>query len=455
MNKSIRIALFALGILILGMVLITQVAPKLAPQAAPLATATSSPPASVPFELGSIEDFYSVIQKIIASPATQAQAQADELWQFLVDSQRVPLVLAEHIIFLYKGEAQRVEWYGVFNNWGEPGLEGNQIGETDLWYQHLAAPVASRIEYKIVLNGQEWILDPANPDTQMSGLTGENSILTMPGFTVTDESQMRSEVKAGTLTGDLIIDSQSLGYAVNYRVYLPVGYEEMQALPVLYVLDGNDFADERMGALPTILDNLIADGRIDPVVVVFVDSRQPGNLDNNRREIEFLLNPEMHALFITAELVPEIDRAFRTDPQPEARTIMGVSYGGLSAIYIAASQSAVFHNIAAFSPSLWVLDSPQYLPDPQYVEGSQKMLGPTNAATVCGGDTAIPCPRLPIKVFLTTGIPGWDVGDFSILVQTLVDQNYPVEFHKTKEGHSWSAWRGLSDEMLIYFFGSD
>jgi enterochelin esterase-like enzyme len=316
-------------------------------------------------------------------------------------------------------------------------------------------PPASRMEYKIVLNGQEWVIDPANPETQASGLTGNNSVVTMPGFVVTDESRARVDAAAGTLTNEMSIGSTNLGFTVNYRVYLPLGYEDLQTLPVLYVLDGNDFVDDHMGALPTILDNLITDGRIKPVIVVFVDSREPDNPQANRREMEFLAQPLEHAQFIADELIPTIDAAYQTDPRPEARTILGVSYGGLSAIYIAASRTDIFQNIAAFSPSLWVLDNPEYLTDPRYVEGSQVMYAPVQAATICGGDTAITCPSLPMKVFLTAGVPDWDVGDFSVLVKTLESQNYPLEYIRVNEEHTWSAWRGLSDEMLIFLVRTD
>jgi len=428
-------------------------------------TLTAAPPTQViltptqetiqPVKLDTLKDFYLLLNKISTSSPSSAQALADDVWQTLVKNHRVPLHLRDQVVFFYKGEAESVEWRGAFNSWGAPGLEGVRIGETDLWYQVLAVPPASRMEYKIVLNDQDWIVDPANPDRQLSGATGENSVLTMPGFMVTDESQPREGVTPGTLTDETSIFSANLGYTVNYRVYLPAGYEDMQALPVLYVLDGNDFLDDRMGALPIILDNLMADERIQPALVVFVDSRQPGNPQVNRREMEFLAHPLEHALFISDELVPAIDDAYQTDPRPEARTIMGVSFGGISAIYIAASQPDVFHNLAAFSPSLWVLDHPQNLSDPLYVEGSQVMFAPVQAATICGGETSISCPSLPIKVFLTAGLPSWDVGDFSILVATMEKQNYPLEFHQVNEGHTWSAWRGLSDEMLTYFYADE
>lgn len=221
------------------------------------------------------------------------------------------------------------------------------------------------------------------------------------------------------------------------------------------MLDGNDFLDERMGSLPNVLDNMTADGRIEPVLVVFIDSREPGHPEKNRREDEFLVHPIEHAQFIADELVPVIDRDYHTDPRPDARLIMGVSYGGLSASYIAAAQPDVFHNLAAFSPSFWVLNSPQFLPSQEQRDGSSQMLPEINAATECGGETTYTCPRLPLKVFMATGLPNWDVGDLSNLINKLEKQGYPVEYHQVNEGHTWNNWRGLSDEMLIYFFGND
>jgi enterochelin esterase family protein len=403
--------------------------------------------------IDTLRDLQVLFKEIRTAAPVTAQAHADELWQTLVSSQRVPLILGTQVVFFYKGQAEQVNWRGSFNSWGVPGLEGARIGQTDLWIAYLELPEASRAEYKIVLNGKDWLVDPVNPNTTFSGLTGVNNVVALPGFTVTDESQKRRDVTPGTLDGSLSIASRYLGYTVNYWVYTPVGYENLKQLPTLYVLDGNDFVDERMGALPNVLDNVIASGRIQPVLAVFVDERDPSNLQFNRREDEFLVHPVEHAQFIANELVPAIDRAYRTDPRPEARVVMGVSYGGLSAIFIAASQSNVFHNVAAFSPSLWVLDSPQYLTNPRQVEGTRSMLPPIQAATECGSDTSFQCPRLPIKVFLTVGLAGWDVGDFNDLVDTLKQQGYPVEFHQVREGHTWDHWRGLSDEMLIYFFG--
>ena len=437
------------------------------PPAAPLSAAQAAPPpaqaavvspqaAVRPMGVDTFDDVKAVFKEITSLAPAPAQARADELWQTLVARGRVPWTDGTKVVFFYKGQAEQVNWRGSFNAWGEPGLAGARVGQTDLWIAYTEFPEASRAEYKIVLNGEDWVVDPANPNTAFSGLNGANNVVTLPGFSVSDESKKRAEVTPGALTGDLTLNSQALGYAVNYRVYMPAGYEGLARLPVIYVLDGNDFGDERMGALPNVLDNLIADGRIAPALAVFIDSREPGNPQRNRREDEFLVRPVEHARFVAGELVPVVDGAYRTDPRPDARVIMGVSYGGLSAYYLAASQSAVFHNLAAFSPSLWVLDSPQYVTDQKQLEGSRQMLPAVSGpAIACGGDTGYTCPRLPVKIFLSAGLATWDVGDFRNLAETLDQQGYPLEFHQVREGHTWDNWRGLTDEMLLYFFGKD
>ncbi len=444
------------GVLILlAMLLLFTTACTPRQPASPTETITAIGIASTPVVIENFEDMREVLKEIHTLPAVEAQARADQVWQYLVVSKRVPLVLGTQVFFLYKGNADQVSWSGSFNKWSTPGLEGTRVGQTDLWLAYTEFPEASRAEYKIITNGKDWINDPVNQHTTFSGLTGTNNVVTLDGFAVTDESDKRDNELHGALTDDLSISSNVLGYGINYRVYLPSGYESLENLPAIYVLDGNDFSDDRMGALPNILDNLIADGRIKPIVAVFIDSREPGNLQNNRREDEFLVHPIEHARFIADELVPMIDGAYRTDPHPDARVIIGVSYGGLSAYYIAASQSSVFHNLAAFSPSLWVLANPEYVADPKQLEGSQKMLQAVDEhALACGGDTGFPCPRLPIKIFISAGLPDWDVGDFRSLVRDMETQDYPVEFISVKEGHSWDNWRGLSDEMLIYFFGT-
>ena len=65
---------------------------------------------------------------------------------------------------------------------------------------------------------------------------------------------------AGTLGDNQIFDSESLGYRLQYRVYLPEGIEGFDSLPVLYVTDGQWYINQ--GGLPEILDRTIEKGHL-------------------------------------------------------------------------------------------------------------------------------------------------------------------------------------------------
>ncbi len=150
----------------------------------------------------------------------------------------------------------------------------SRIGLSDVWMRVYPFPEAARLDYKLVRNGT-WILDPANPHQQWSGF-GPNSELRMPAWVFPSETVRDPQVPAGAFTPSLSLASTNLGYTVRYRVYTPAGYDALSDLPVVYVTDGHEYADDRLGAFRIVLDNLIADGRAEPAIAVFIDPRVNG-----------------------------------------------------------------------------------------------------------------------------------------------------------------------------------
>ena len=69
-------------------------------------------------------------------------------------------------------------------------------------------------------------------------------------------------------------------------------------LPALYITDGQWYISR--GELPALLDGEIAAGNIEPVLVVFVDSRNPDNLQQNRRNQQFFCNPRYVDFLLTS-----------------------------------------------------------------------------------------------------------------------------------------------------------
>ena len=239
----------------------------------------------------------------------------------------------------------------------------------------------------------------------------------------------REDIVHGTLSENITLSSKILGYNVNYRVYTPAGYETLENLPVIYVTDGQDYANPGMGALVNVLDSLIAGKRIKPVIGVFIDPRDPTTGDN-RREQELIpdsLDTCPFCDFVAEELVQAVDTAYETDLSPDTRAILGFSLGGMFTAHIGLAYPDTFHQIAIQSPYIsgeWIYDTYQQ------------------------------AERLPLQVFLSHGT--YDVGAGSPrLCDILKERGYPLLYIETHEGHSYGNVRGLLDDMLIFFFGAE
>jgi enterochelin esterase family protein len=378
----------------------------------------SSHPQTAP-EYPTFDSFVQALEQIALAGS---QREADAFWKALVDSGQVPFIAGDRVAFLYRGRARSVQWVGDFTGWetGAP-LKGRRAGKSHLWVAYATFPRNARLEYRLVVNGRDAVPDPANPLQQWGGF-GPNSVVAMPDYRFPDVVIPRADVPAGELRDPVLLDSAELGYTVGIQVYTPVGYPALSELPSIYVSDAHEYADPRMGAMPIVLDNLIADARIEPLIAVFIDPRDP-KTGVNRRQDEFLSNPA-YAAFIARELVPYVDRAYKTAPSPDKRAILGVSYGGVNAAYSALTYPDMFHLVA--------MQSPAFVDDTLY-------------------QAYRTAERLPLKVFLSAGYP-WDF-DARTIRDILQDKGYPLHYQEAPEGHSWGQWRSQIDDLLVYFWG--
>ncbi len=343
----------------------------------------------------------------------------DPFWDIVVATGQMPLVFGETVVFLYRGLADSVIWRGDF------AAPYERHGQTDLWWMVRQFEADARLDYEILLNSSDYILDPLNPFTQVGGL-GTRSVVRMPKYVYPEFTLSRDDAEHGSFSDDFTLPSQNLTYDVSYRVYTPARYETQESLPVIYVTDGQDYANPGMGAMVNVLDNLIADERVGPVIAVFIDPRDPITGDN-RREQE-LVPDSVDACpfcdFVALELVPTIDAAYRTDPSPDARALVGFSLGGMFTAHMGLAYADVFHQIAIQSP---------------YVSGEWLF------------DTYQEAARLPLRVFLSHGT--YDGGAASLRLRDILEANdYPLLYIETHDGHSYGNVRGTLDDLLIYFF---
>jgi enterochelin esterase-like enzyme len=158
--------------------------------------------------------------------------------------------------------------------------------------------------------------------------------------------------------------STALGTDRRMLVYTPPDYQKSSArYPVLYLLHGAG-SDENSwterGRAHVILDNLIADGKLKPLVVVmpfgFAMARAPGAARGDASENK--IQREGFAKDFFQDVMPLVDSKFRVLTDREHRAIAGLSLGGAQALAIGLTHLELFSRIAGFSPAMGASNNP-------------------------------------------------------------------------------------------------
>jgi enterochelin esterase-like enzyme len=201
-------------------------------------------------------------------------------------------------------------------------------------------------------------LDPGNSHTKRDGAAISNTFL-VPGH----QSELFAvrPVAHGTVSA-IWYDSPKLGRARRTLVYTPPGYEAgSKRYPVLYLLHGG-MGDEDSwlgnGRAPQILDNLIAEGKILPMIAVFpnVNASQTASQDY-MQEFEpqgSFFNMDFPDSLVT-DLVPFIDKTFRTQKGSPNRAIAGLSMGGAHALWAAFRHTGTFDWVESMSGGYMIM----------------------------------------------------------------------------------------------------
>jgi enterochelin esterase family protein len=240
-------------------------------------------------------------------------------------------------IFIYRGEAREVGISGDMNGWSEQKDLLSRLPGTDLFYFCGEYPADSRLEYRLVIDGTAG-LDRLNPRVSLFG-RGSNSEAPMTGYIPPPEVQPAPPAAKGSVEEFLIASKQS-GMSRTATVYLPMGYASSSGrYPVLYLNDA--FGALKFGSMVNVLDNLIRQGRIPPLIAVLLPSV-------GDRMVEYSMNPRFEA-FMVEDAVPAVDRHYRTRPSPQFRAVGGISAGATAALSLAISHPDLFGKCMAQS----------------------------------------------------------------------------------------------------------
>ncbi|MGC4108474.1 MAG: alpha/beta hydrolase-fold protein [Thermomicrobiales bacterium] len=349
---------------------------------------------------------------------------------------------------------------------GEPADKTlRHLAGTDVWYRSYRFMADVRIDYTFVVNDSlkpfhgpdvdrdeirarmaRAVNDPRNPATVVQpwmeiredGYRADASILALP------EAppfvwKGRRDVPHGTIARDQFT-SAILGNEREVIVYTHPGYEGADAPAALFIqFDG----DQCLGVLDVAntLDNLHAEGKIGPVVALFV-----GNVDRGN---ELPCNADF-ANFLADELIPWARATYCIAPGPEAVIVSGQSYGGLAAMWAGLTRSDAVGNVLSQSGSFWWLPNPETIWGGDFPIGAAPLVGwlPTQAATWE--------PR-PIRIWMEAGrLEATSRGPVVSLLESnrrmrdiLIAKGYDVEYGEYAGGHDWFMWaEGLAHGLM-------
>ena len=174
-------------------------------------------------------------------------------------------------------------------------------------------------------------------------------------------------------------DSKTVGTVRRALIYTPPGYSKSKKYPVLYLLHGigGDEKEWLVGGKPqVILDNLYADGKIQPMIVVLPNGRAM----KNDRAIGNIMAPDKVAAFATFEkdmlndLIPYVEGNFSVIADREHRAIAGLSMGGGQSLNFGLGNLDKFAWVGSFSAAPNTKKPQELVPDPATAKRKLKLL---------------------------------------------------------------------------------
>lgn len=180
------------------------------------------------------------------------------------------------------------------------------------------------------------------------------SLILVPGSLLDDRAVAHGDLLTVTY------HAKALGAERRMYVWTPPGYDgKGEPLPVLYFYHG--FGDTGLsaidqGRLPQIMDNLLAEGKIKPMLVVVPDTETdiaaaiPENFPPKERRKEFYpLNAQAADRELMQDIIPLIDSRFKVRKDADGRALAGLSQGGFQALYSGMHHLEHFGWLATFS----------------------------------------------------------------------------------------------------------
>ncbi|HEY1174244.1 MAG TPA: alpha/beta hydrolase-fold protein [Verrucomicrobiae bacterium] len=214
-------------------------------------------------------------------------------------------------------------------------------------------------------------------------------------------------------------DSKTVGTKRKLNVYTPPGYTKEKKYPVLYLLHGigGDETEWARFASPDILlDNLIADGKAQPMIIVMPNGRAQ---KNDRAEGNVFAAAPAFAVFerdLLDDVIPFIESRYSVNPDREQRALAGLSMGGGQSLNFGLGNLDKFAWVGGFSSAPNTKKPAELLPDADAAK-RLKLLWLS-----CGNKDGL--------IYISQGFHSY-----------LKEKNVPHVWHVASHGHDAPEWK--------------
>ncbi len=323
-----------------------------------------------------------------------------------------------------------------------PGVVDMTEGKDGVWEYTTPEPLQPELySYSFIVDGLR-MNDPANVYLIRDVATLTNVFII--GGERADLYKV-NQVPHGTVSR-IWYNSPALGMERRMTVYTPAGYETSgKRYPVFYLLHGMGGDEEAwisLGRTSQILDNLIAQGKAKPMIVVMTNGNAsqeaaPGESSLGMKPPTMQLPKTMDGSFEQAfpDVVKFVDKNYRTLKSKSGRAIAGLSMGGFHSLHISKQYPDMFDYVGLFSAAILPnkdVSSPVY----EDMEGKLK----------------IQFAKKPSLYWIAIGKTDFLYKANEDYRKQLDENGYKYTYYETGEGHIWKNWRIYLSEFAPLLF---
>lgn len=323
-----------------------------------------------------------------------------------------------------------------------PGIVDLKEGQEGVWEYTTPEPLKPELySYSFIVDGLR-MNDPANVY-----LIRDVSTLTNVFIIGGDRADFYkvNPVPHGTVSR-IWYDSPALGLERRMTVYTPAGYETSgKRYPVLYLLHGMGGDEEAwisLGRTAQILDNLIAQGKAKPMIVVMPNGNAsqeaaPGESSRGMVPPTMQLPKTMEGSYEQAfpEIVKFIDKNYRTIKSKSGRAIAGLSMGGFHSLHISKQYPDMFNYIGLFSAAI--------MPNKEVSSPIYENMG---------GKLKVQFDKNPALYWIAIGKTDFLYKANEEYRKLLDEKGYKYTYYESDEGHIWKNWRIYLTEFVPMLF---